>query len=490
MITNAVRLLIICVFAFVPLLLGEFARNKAVNNTNDFILQGRKLKTFPMYATIFSTWMSIFAFIGAIAYFYEQGPIYMTTVGWDALFAVLFILLGRRIWHYGKVHNYMTPTDFFDDIYDSKKLNVLVTVVSILSTMVYLQVQIVGGILVMNVATAGVISSYVGGIIFFSILVIYLWAGGLRAVVRTDIFYGILIVLAIVSSGLYLMHVAGGTGQVFPELIAKDPSYVSMPGEEGRHRVVLWISLFFIVPIGAFMGPQIWIRNYAAESERNFNVIPWLLCLSSIICVGTLFAGSSALVLTDHVDNPDSILLTLLHQYANPFFYTFVIIGIYATIFSTANSQVHAIAAVYTIDVHKRYINRKTPERKLVDIAKWTVLIVALVSYVFIIIVPQSIFDLGIIALGVQAQLIVPVAGAFFWKRSTASAAYMGILSGELTFLVGLVLSGGQDSSICAIAGLIANLFFFIIMAMTDKPRIRVYKKIETYRREYKLKNY
>lgn len=108
MITNAIRLLIICVFAFVPLLLGEFARNKAVYNTSDFILQGRKLKTFPMYATVFSTWMSIFAFIGGIAYFYEQGPIYMTTVGWDALFAVLFIVLGRRIWHYGKVHNYMT----------------------------------------------------------------------------------------------------------------------------------------------------------------------------------------------------------------------------------------------------------------------------------------------------------------------------------------------------------------------------------------------
>ena len=100
------------------------------------------------------------------------------------------------------------------------------------------------------------------------------------------------------------------------------------------------------------MGPQIWIRNYAAESERNFIAIPGLLCLSSIICIGTLFAGSSALVLTDHVDKPDTILLTLLHQYADPFFYTFVIIGIYATIFSTANSQVHALAAVYTIDIH------------------------------------------------------------------------------------------------------------------------------------------
>lgn len=490
MITNAIRLLIICVFAFVPLLLGEFARNKAVYNTSDFILQGRKLKTFPMYATVFSTWMSIFAFIGGIAYFYEQGPIYMTTVGWDALFAVLFIVLGRRIWHYGKVHNYMTPTDFFADIYDSKSLNTLVTVVTILSTMVYLQVQIVGGLLVMNVATGGIISSYVGGIIFFSILVIYLWAGGLRAVVMTDIFYGILIVLAIVSAGMYLMHVAGGTDYVFPTLISRDPSYVSMPGVEGRHRVMLWISLFFIVPVGAFMGPQIWIRNYAAESERNFNIIPWLLCLSSIICVGTLFAGSSALVLTDHVENPDSILLTLLHQYANPFFYAFVIVGIYATIFSTANSQVHALAAVYTIDIHKRYVNRNASERRLVGVAKWTVLVIAVVSYVFIVVVPQSIFDLGIIALGAQAQLIVPVAGAFFWKRSTANAAFMGVISGELTFLVGLILSGGQDSSICAIAGLIANLFFFIVVAVTDKPRIRVYKKIESYRRDYKLKNY
>ncbi|MDO4545511.1 MAG: sodium:solute symporter family protein, partial [Bacillota bacterium] len=115
MVTNAIVLLIICLFAFVPLLLGEIARNRSIPTTEDFILHGRKLKIFPMYATVFATWMSVFAFMGGIAYFYEQGPIYMTTVGWDALFAVLFILVGRRIWHYGKTYHYMTPTDFFND---------------------------------------------------------------------------------------------------------------------------------------------------------------------------------------------------------------------------------------------------------------------------------------------------------------------------------------------------------------------------------------
>lgn len=490
MISNAIELLILCIFAFIPLLLGEFARNKSIETTEDFILQGRELKIFPMYFTVFATWMSVFAFIGGIAYFYEQGPIYMTTVGWDALFAVLFFFVGRRIWYYGKKYNYMTPVDFFDDIYESKALNVIVILITIGCTMVYFQVQIVGGLMVMRVATDGIISWYVGGIIFFSILVIYLWAGGLRAVAMTDIFYGILIVTTILSCGFYLMDVAGGKEVVFNELIARNPANVSMSGPEGNHRLFIWLSLFIIVPVGAFMGPQMWIRNYSSASAENFNILPWLLCLSSIICVGTLLAGSASVVLAENVDNPDSVLIQLMQKYANPFFYVLVIVGIYAAIFSTANSQVHALSAVYTIDIHKRYINSKTPDRTLVVIAKWAVLLISLISYLLIIIVPQNIFDLGTMALGGLAQLIVPVIGALFWKRSTANAAIAGLVSGEVLFIVGILLNKGDNSSIWSLAGLIVNIFFFIAGSFTDRMRIRTYKKIELYKKEYELKDY
>lgn len=490
MISNAIELLILCVFAFIPLLLGEFARNKSAETTEDFILQGRKLKLVPLYATIFSTWMSIFVFIGGITYFFDQGPVYMTTVGWDALFAVLFVIVGRRLWHYGRKNKYMTPTDFFDDIYDSKALNLIVTVIIMVLTIVYLQVQIVGGLLVMRIATDGIISWYVGGIIFFSILVIYLWAGGLRAVAMTDIFYGILLVITILSSGFFLMDVAGGREAVFSELIARDPGNVSMSGPEGNHRVLLWLSLFIIVPVGAFMGPQMWIRNYASSSSKNFNILPWILCLSSIICVGTLFSGSAALMMRGNVENSDSVLIELMRQYANPFFYIFVIIGIYATIFSTANSQVHALSAVYAIDIHKRYINPKISERKLVAVAKWAVLLISTISYVCIVVMPQNIFDLGTIALGGMAQLIVPTLGALFWKRSSAKGAIAGLVTGETIFFIGLFLSTSSDSSICAIVGLIVNIFFFVSVSLADKTRIKVYKKIESYRRDYKLKDY
>lgn len=489
MITRAIMLLMLCVFALIPLLLGEYARNRSILTTEDFILHSRKLKIFPMYATVFSTWMSIFAFMGAIAYFYDQGPIYMTTVGWDALFAVLFILIGRRLWHYGKVHNYMTPTDFFDDIYDSKPLSILVTIIVIICTMIYLQVQTVGGLLVMQIATRGVISWYAAGLIFFSILVIYLWAGGLRAVALTDMFYGALIVVAIISSGFYLMSVAGGSQQVFGELISRDPLNVSMNMEDGGRRVATWISLFIIVPVGAFMGPQMWMRNYAAASEKNFNVLPLLLCVSSIICIGTLFAGSAGVVLAENVTNPDIILIQMLQKYAEPFFYVFIIVGIYATIFSTANSQIHALSAVYTIDIYKKHINRKAPDKKLVSIAKWGVLFVSAMSYILVIIIPKSIFDLAIVALGGMAQLIVPVLGALFWKKSTAKAAIAGLITGESVFLICVSLEDAE-ASICAVIALVINAFVFVIVSVADKHRITVSKRIESYRKDYIRRNY
>jgi SSS family solute:Na+ symporter len=486
MVTNAIVLMIVSVFAFVPLLLAEVARNKSLPTTLDFILQGRKLGLFSMYATVFSTWMSAFAFIGAITYFYEEGPIYMTTVGWDALFAVLFILVGKRLWFYGKTHNYMTPRDFFNDIYGSEALNLIVTIITIAGTMIYLQVQILAGFLILSVSTEGIISLHVSGIIFFAILVIYIWAGGLRAVALTDIFYGALIVVAIISSGIFLIYTAGGVKHTFDLLIESDPANVSIVGVDAGKRIGMWLALFILVPVGAFMGPQIWIRNYASASEKNFDVLPLLLYLSSIICIGTLFAGSAGTVLAGEVENPDSILVKLIREYAHPFFYTFIIVGIYAAIFSTANSQVHALSAVYTIDVHKRYINKNLSDRGLLLVAKWTVLLISVIAYILILLIPQNIFDLGIVALGGTAQLFIPVVGALFWKKSSSRGAVVGILAGEAIFFLSVALVE-WDTSLSAIAGLLCNLLVFIAVGRCDTNYL-VAAKIESYKNEYHSK--
>lgn len=478
---NSMILLLICVFAFIPLLLAEIARNRSLSTISDFFLQGRGMKTFPMYATVFATWMSAFAFMGAIAYFYEQGPIYMTTVGWDALFAVLFYAVGRRIWFYGKSYGYVTPTDFFSDIYGSKALSVTVTAITIIFTMLYIQIQMVGGLFLIRIATDGYISWKVSGLIFFAILVIYLWAGGLRAVALTDAFYGVLIIVTIIGCGLFLMKTAGGMEVMFSRVIADDVAHVTLTGEEGPKRIGLWLTLFIIVPVGAFMGPQMWIRNYAAKSSANFELLPLLLCISSIICIGTLFAGSASILLNEKGAEGDTLIASLMLQYAPPLVCALVFLGIAAAILSTANSQIHALAAIYTMDLHKKYVNRKVTEKNLLSVAKWAVLVISMASYVLILVIPQNIFDLGVIAMGGMAQLIVPVLGALFWSRSTAGGALSGLWSGILVFFLSTALSG-LEASYCAIFGLAVNLCFFIAVSLICGRNNPISDKIRAYK--------
>lgn len=479
--TGSIVLLVVCAFMFAPLFLAEFARVRALPTGENFFLQSRTMSIFPMYATVFATWMSAFAFMGAISYFYEQGPIYMTTIGWDALFALLFYVLGRRIWYYGKINGYTTATDFFHDIYDSKVLDIIVTAVSFIFTTLYLELQLVGGLLLIQVATEGYISWQISGLFFFIILVIYLWAGGLRAVALADTFYMVFIIVTILACGFFFMEFAGGIENVFEGVMEKGREYVTLGSP---NRSILWICLFIIVPVGAFMGPQMWIRNYAAREERNFEVLPLLLCLTSIVCIGTFFTGNAGLVLEPEMENTEALVAIMLLKYATPIFSALIFLGIAATIFSTANSQIHAMSTMYTVDIHMKYIDKNMPERSVVTVAKWSVLFISVIAYLILLVIPQSIFDIGTLAMGGLSQLVVPVIGALFWRRSTGKGAICGLLVSQVVFFF-LVFYSLLDNSVCGVIALIFNGVVFVICSLLLGEEQETEEKIVEYRKHF-----
>lgn len=103
---------IIFAFTFIPLILAEIARNQSLPSIEDFFLCSRKMSTPLYFFTIYSTWYSTFAVMGSTSHFYFNGPVYMTTFAWNTLFAVSLFFIGRRLWFYGKNHNYITPPIF------------------------------------------------------------------------------------------------------------------------------------------------------------------------------------------------------------------------------------------------------------------------------------------------------------------------------------------------------------------------------------------
>lgn len=477
-------LLIVFVFAFVPLIFAEIARNKSVPTIEDFFLQSRKMPAVMLFFTVYATWMSAFAFLGASGYFYGMGPVYMTAIAWDVLFGLLFMVIGKRIWFYGKENKYVTPTDFFDDIFAFKPLNIIVTFVMIVFTIPYLQIQLSGGAYIIEIASSGMIPWRISGLIFYLIIIIYLWAGGLRAVALTDIFYGICLFISMISIGFYLVGKAGGVEYVFHTITEMNVKNVTLPGPKGNAGALLWISMFITVPIGALMGPPMWIRFYAAEKKKTFDLMPLLICFTAIQCIGTLFAGSAGIILTPGIEQTDNIIPLMLWNYGDEVLSAFFFCGVASAALSTANSQIHAVAAIYTIDIHKRYINKNISERKLVSIGKWAVLIISASAYILLLKNPVMIIITGTVGMGGTAQIFIPAVGALFWKRSNGKAAATGIVVGILALSLTAIITN-LNITYCAVIALILNCSIFIVGSLTLKTDMQAREKIVKYKSLY-----
>lgn len=425
---------IILIFMIIPLLIGSLAAQNSVSTINDFFVCNRKMGTVVSFFTVYATWWSSFAFLGSISYFYAVGSVYWTAIGWNVLFGLLYFWFGTRISLYGRKKAYLTPICFFADIYQSKLLNLLITGILIAFMIPHLQIQLYGGAIIIEIATKGMIPWQVCALMFYVIMIIYLWAGGLRAVAWADIFYGVLIFLGLLAGGFILVAQVDGVARLFDRLIAVKPELILLPANSTSSGVSLWLSMFLMIPLGEVMSPHMWLRMYATKEEKTFHLMPFLLGLATIAYVGSMLAGSAAVLLKPEGLNSsaDAILPLLLVEYAPGWLMAIVMCCGAAACLSTANAEIHAASSLLTLDLYRPYLRPKASEKHLVFIAKLCIVLFSAATYLALILnqSPNSIVNVGLISFSGMAQIIVPALGGLLWSKSNITGAIAGLLSG------------------------------------------------------------
>lgn len=462
---------VIGAFLLIPLVMGLVAARRSLPTTEDFFVQGRAMGSVAVFFTVAATWWSAYAFLGSNAVFYENGPLFWTAVAWNVLFGVLYYAVGKRVWSLGKTHGYITPKDFFAHQYGSTVVGNVVAVIMLVFTLPYLQIQLQGGAYLIEAASGGVVGYEVAALVFYAVIIGYVWSGGLRAVAWTDIFYGVLLFFGMVFAGFYVADLVGGPSALFEQLGQQNPDHLVLePGS-----AMAWVTLFVVTPIGAFMGPQMWTRMYAVKSGRLFDLMPFLLAFAAIAYIGSMLVGNAAVLLEPNIDEPDKVLPIILFEYA-PFLLASVIIACgAAAAMSTANSQIHAMSAGYTVDFHKAYINPNMGEKQLVWVGRWCILVLSAVAYLMALFVPGLLVTVGLVALAGTAQVIVPTLGALFWRRSTAVGAIAGMIVGVFTLVLftfvpasvpGPFAGGGEG-----LLALLLNAVVFVAVGLTRGGR-------------------
>lgn len=432
---------LIFTYLLMTIVLGVVANRRLSVDLEDFLLYGRKAGFVVLYLTVVATYHSAFAFLGSGGFFYTHGIGFWDAGAWTVLVGGITYVLGSRIWALGKRFGYITPADMLADFYESEWVRITVAVVSVLFTILYIQVQAQGLGYIMSVASDGRISFEAGTLILLMVAAAYLMAGGLRAVYWTDVLQGVWMYVAVWVGALVIAYeLFGGPFALWREVAAQRPDLLALPGPRGFFTPGMWFGMMVTLSFGIVFQPHIMIRYYTAVSGET---IKWLgattpIFLMTLYIPAALVGLGGALVMPG-LEIPDRIFPELLFQYAPAWLTGIILAGATAAAMSTLDSILHSNMTVLTRDVYQRYVAPKASQAHYILVGRLIVGGLLVVGYVLSVTTVEFLVVLVALSGAGALQLMPAILGVCFPTRRLFTKA--GVLSGIAAGLAALYLT-------------------------------------------------
>jgi SSS family solute:Na+ symporter len=236
---------------------------------SDWTVGGRDLGTATMWFLQAGEMFTIFTFLGMAGLAFTDGV--------AALYALLYIplgyvglyFIGPRVWRRCQEHGHLTQADFLGGFYSSRLLGTVVAVPGVVFILPYLQLQITGLGLAVQVATGAKASADVGIMVAFTVTVAFVLWSGIRGVATASYLKDglLLAVLAVVIPS----HFTGGIGATFTGVLRDHPGLLHI--HPSAHDASWFVSSLVASTLGiAFMTlPHMWPELLAARSQRSLR---------------------------------------------------------------------------------------------------------------------------------------------------------------------------------------------------------------------------
>ena len=465
---------LIFVYLVATIVIGILANRKGTSSMEDFFLYGRQAGFIVLYLTVVATFHSAFAFLGSGGFFYTHGIGFWMAGTWTVLVGAITFTIGTRIWALGKKFGYITPADMIADFYESETVRVIVAVVSVVFTLIYIQVQAQGLGIILSVATGDRIPFAWASGLLLVVAAGYLMVGGLRAVYWTDVIQGIWMYIAVWAGSLLLTYkLFGGPVELWRRLAAERPDLLALPGPEGFFTPGIWVGLSIALSFGIIFQPHMMIRYFTAASAKTLK----LLGATTPIYLMTLFipaafVGLGGALLMPELENADRIFPELLTRYAPAWLTGLILAGATAAAMSTLDSILHSNMTVLTRDVYQRYVAKGRSDRHYLAFGRWVV--VGLLGVGWVLTVYNFDFLVTLVTLsGVGAlQLMPAILGVCYPGRrlTTSRGVIAGICTGLLTVYLTLEVWPRPFGVHEALWSLVANFVVTIVVSRFTRP--------------------
>lgn len=429
--------IIIGIYLIILIVIGFYSdRGK---KTDDLFLGGRSL-TWPMIGfSIFSTNVSPMMLVGFCGIAYSTGVV-VSNFEWMA-WPFLMLLAMVFVPHYLNT-KISTMPEFLDRRFGNK-CHTFLSYYSLFSILfLWIGAALFAG---------GKIISQVMGFDFLTSVILislvatsYTAVGGLKAVVRTDVFQSILIIVA----SCVLTYIAFSRIGSFDKLVNSVPSeyWHLFRGSESAYP---WYALLLGYPV---IGVYYWCtdqtivqRVLGAKNYREgqYGVV-FTAFLKIIMPFIFLFPGIMCFVLFPNLKDPDHAYMTLITQLLPTGVVGLIVAALIAALINTIAAALNSFSTLFTLDVYSKSIHPLASAAKIKTMGQIFTVLPAVAGIIIAIIYNASGKNLFELIQGLASYIAPPLTTVFIlgvsWRRATAKAAEWTLIGGGiLCILLGIM---------------------------------------------------
>jgi len=402
------------------LLVGVLAGRK--QTPEGFLLGERKVGGFSTFATLAAskTGGGFFLTIVAVTYLYGAGVLGYV-LGLVVGFIAFYFFSKKRLKDQSDKYQFYTLADYVFHSY-GKAAGYLAAFLSFSVLCGSIVIQLTAGSKTVFEITG---ISYGYSLLLISLVVlIYLLAGGFKAVVKTDILQYLAIIITVVFIVFAFVNFSGGV----------KADYLSV-GEAGWLNALLFIIFGLITP---FFSSELYQRVYATESQKTLKKSFLLsIIIYPLVALAVVFMG---LMIRTHLPgiDPETAFIRGLIDLLPSFFLGIGGVLMFSAIMSSADTYVFTNTSIILQDFLLR--NRKISKERLVFYFRITMaLLVAIgiiVSFLLKSLLISTYFwgSLGCI-------LSTGIIASWLFKKLSPFALSLGFSLGILTFIAVAIIS-------------------------------------------------
>ena len=430
--------LVVLVVYFAAVLGVGFWYGRRRNTSTEYFLAGRDVGWIAVGASLLATNISSEHFIGLSG----SGAATGLPIGHFEWLACLIVLLLGWVfvpfYHRSKV---FTMPEFLERRYNRACRTYLTTISIIAYILTKIAVSLYAGAILLRFTLGW--DFYTSSIVIVVLTGIYTVAGGLSAVIYTEVLQAVVLLGGATLLTIIGLNEVGGFVALREQL---PPDFFDMirPMSDPDFP---WTGVFLGAPI---LGIWYWCtdqvivqRTLAARNIQQARL-------------GTIFAGYLKILpvfilvlpgLIGRVLYPDVVgdeaYPTLVVRLLPPGLVGIMVAAMLAAVMSSLSAVFNSSSTLITIDFYKRY-RPQASERRLVTVGRVSTVVMVLLGILWVPFMKNISDQLFVYLQSVQAYISPPIAAVFligvFWKRVNGTGAYAALLTGFVLGTIRFVL--------------------------------------------------